>query len=47
MKSKKIGHKNKLVIWHEPFGLIDYLSLQLIQNALFLIAEQFKKMQQY
>ena len=27
-KVKKIGHKNKLVIWHEPFGLIDYLSLQ-------------------
>ena len=27
-KLKKIGHKNKLVIWHEPFGLIDYLSLQ-------------------
>ncbi len=28
-KVRKIGHKNKHVIWHEPFGLIDYLNLQI------------------
>lgn len=29
IKVKKNGCKNKLIIWHEPFGLIDYLSLQI------------------